>query len=100
MSSMSWLQVFAEADEMCSGPDLWTCDFIIATVGADMTELRPLCASDAADASDRVPVSPLVAQQVQAATAAEKEAPEPGALVQELTGNCEEEPDTHKPKVS
>ena len=98
---MSWLQVFAEADEMCTGPDFWTCDFITSTVGTDMTELRPLSASDAADASDRVPVSPSVAQQVQAATAAKKEAPETGALVQELTGRCkEEEPDTHKPKVS
>ncbi|CAL8467718.1 g7256 [Coccomyxa elongata] len=92
-------QVFAEADEMCTGPDLWACDFITATVGADMTELRPLCASDAADASDRDPVSPSVVQQEQAATAAKKEAPEPGALVQELTGSCKEkEPDTHKPK--
>ncbi|CAL8467721.1 g7259 [Coccomyxa elongata] len=92
-------QVFAEADERCTGPDLWTCDFTTATVGADMTELRPPCASDAADASDRVPVSPLVAQEIHAATAAKKEAPEPGALVQELTGDCkEEEPDTHKPK--
>ncbi len=95
---MSWLQVFAEADEMCIGPGLYTCDFITATVGADMTELRPTRASDAADASDQVPVSRLVAQQVHAATAAVKDTAEPGALVQELTGKWEE-PDPHKPKV-
>ncbi len=87
--------MFAQADEMCSGPDLWTCDFITAMADADMTESRPPRASDAADASDRVPVSPLVAQQLHAATAAKKEAAEPGALVQELTGK-EQEPDAHK----
>ena len=87
--------MFAQADEMCSGPDLWTCDFITAMADADMTESRPPRASDAADASDRTPVSLLVAQQVNAATAARKEAAEPGALVQELTGK-EQEPDAHK----
>ncbi|CAL8468569.1 g8109 [Coccomyxa elongata] len=92
-------QVFAEADEICIGPGLYTCDFITATVGANMTELRPPRASDAADASDQVPASRLVAQQVHAATATKKDTAEPGALVQELTGK-EEEPDAHKPKGS
>lgn len=99
LSALSWLQVFAQADEMCSGPDLWTCDFITVMAAADMTESRPPRASDAAGASDRVPVSPLVAEQQHAATAAKKEAAEPGALVQELTGK-EQEPHAHKPKVN
>ncbi|BDA42624.1 hypothetical protein COCOBI_03-5170 [Coccomyxa sp. Obi] len=97
-------QVFAEVDEMCTGPDLWTCDFLTATAEADMTlrdraQLRPPRASDAADASDRAPVGSLVAQQAHAATAVDKEGAKQGALVQRVPGK-EEQPDAHKSKES